>query len=437
MNKTKDPAGDLECAVPLAYCAPTQSWYTTNDRNHWIKITEASAGRLLREAGFSGAAMDGVSPAQSELNRILREEDVDYAGRVAGWPAGRHEVGSVRFLVTHESVPPQGTPGDWRNLRAFLCGLLGDYQMQVFLWWLHFRRKALLRNQWLAGQALVFVGPPGCGKSFTQHLITHSLGGQSAKPWRYMTAGTQFNLDLVGAEHLTIEDEAPSHDIRTRRTVGCAIKTMLYSRSQSAHGKGANALTLEPRWAMSISINDEPENVQVIPPLDDSLADKITILKCTNAVRAVPVGMTEKEWLEQLLRTELAAMLHDVDRMEVDEEHRDPRSGVKAYQHPAALEILRSIAPEASLLALIDEHIAECPFWEGSAEQLEKRLRGLAAHEVERLCRSPHAVGTYLSRLAKGQPQRFEKRRTGARNLWRIKPLQSVETVEGPVEGGE
>lgn len=418
-----------ECSVPLAYCSPNLTWYTTNNRDHWIKIQEHAAVRLLRENGFSGSNSENVSSAHSELNRILREEDVDYAGRLAGWPAGLHQVGSVRFLVTHSTNPPIARAGEWGQLRGFLHGMLGEHQLRLFLCWLHFRRLAVLQCKWIAGQALVLIGPPSCGKSFTQHLITQCLGGNVARPWRFMTGSTQFNSDLVAAEHLAIEDEAPSHDIRTRRAVGCAIKTMLFARDQSAHGKGVNAVTLEPRWALSISINDEPENVQVIPPLDDSLIDKIMILKCTGVPRCVPEGMTEKDWLAGLLAKELAAMLYDVDAMQVDEEYRDPRSGVKAFQHPDALEILRSVSPEESLLQLLIAHVSDDPYWQGSAVELERKLRREDEFTVSRLCRSQYAIGTYISRLAKSYPDRIIRVRKSTGNEWRIHSLGFVEPV--------
>ena len=38
-------------------------------------------------------------------------------------------------------------------------------------------------------------------------------------------------------------------------------------------------MTLKPFWRMSISCNEEPENLMILTPMDDSLADKMIILK--------------------------------------------------------------------------------------------------------------------------------------------------------------
>jgi hypothetical protein len=36
---------------------------------------------------------------------------------------------------------------------------------------------------------------------------------------------------------------------------------------------------LKPFWRLSITLNDEPENLLILPPLDESLGDKIMLLR--------------------------------------------------------------------------------------------------------------------------------------------------------------
>ncbi len=431
--KTEGLPGDDLLDVQLVYCSPTTAWYTKNDRGTWIKASESRAAHLLREAGFSNRSEVEISPLQLELNQRMRSKDVDFAGYIAGWAQGVHETDGKRVLVTMAPTLPIARSVQWPRLRGFLDGLLGEEQCLRFLCWLHFRRKSLLTHQWLPGQAIVLMGPKGCGKSFLQHVVTQALGGRSAKPWRYMKGETQFNLDLIGAEHLSIEDDAPTRDIRTRRAVGNAIKTMLYGRCQSAHGKGLNAVTLEPRWAMTVSLNDEPENIAVIPPIDESLEDKITIFRCSYSPRPIDAGMREQEWLSMVLHAELAGMLHEVDTIVVPPEWGDARSGVAAFQHPDALAVLKSISPEAALLELINEHILE-DIWDGSANDLEDALRTKAPDRLRTITTWHNAVGTYLGRLSKEHPHRFQHRKTARGNVWRILAPNHVEPSVEPVE---
>jgi len=240
-----------------------------------------------------------------------------------------------------------------------------------------------------------------------------------------MSDSTQFNADLVGAEHLAVEDDAPTRDIRTRRAVGNAIKTMLYADVQSLHAKGVDAVNLEPRWALSFSLNDEPENLAVIPPIDESLKDKMIILLARSVPRHVPSGMTERQWLEDVLKRELPAFLFSVDSAIVPEDMRDPRSGVAGWQHPDVLDALNAISPEERLLEMIDglgfDPVRVGSIWVGSALSLEGDLRGKYASEVGRMTeRNPGAIGLYLGRLSVRHPKRIVRRRTGANNLWRI-----------------
>src|SRR5204862_7823749 len=104
-------------------------------------------------------------------------------------------------------------------LRRLLETLLYDShydQLSYGFAWLKVAYEALRAGVWRPGPALALAGPRNCGKSLLQQLITLILGGRSAKPYRYMRGGTEFNADLFGAEHLCIEDEHCSTDIRSR-----------------------------------------------------------------------------------------------------------------------------------------------------------------------------------------------------------------------------
>ena len=105
------------------------------------------------------------------------------------------------------------------------------------------------------------------------------LGGRAAKPTEYMSGRTPFNADLFAAEHLMIEDEYGSTDLRTRREFGARIKDITVNDVQSCHAKNRwQAISLRPFWRLSISLNDEPENLMVLPPVDESLSDKLMLL---------------------------------------------------------------------------------------------------------------------------------------------------------------
>jgi Domain of unknown function (DUF3854) len=82
----------------------------------------------------------------------------------------------------------------------------------------------MIGRKFRVGQALTLAGPKDCGKSLLQDLFTVMFGGRAAKPHRYMSGTTPFNGELFGSEHLVMEDDEPSTDIRARRNFGTKIK---------------------------------------------------------------------------------------------------------------------------------------------------------------------------------------------------------------------
>jgi hypothetical protein len=272
------------------------------------------------------------------------------------------------------------------------------FNQQQYVWaWLKIAFETLRDKSWRGGPAMALAGPRDCGKSLLQNLFTLILGGRAAKPYKYMSGGTQFNADLFGAEHLAIEDEHSSTDIRARRALGSSIKQFTSNKAQYCHGKGRNALTLAPFWRVSISVNEEAENLMVLPPLsaseEDSIADKIILLKARKADLMPTASTTEYEAFWDKLISELPAFLSHLVSWKIPEEIQHGRFGVKAWQHPELLTELDKHSPETQLLAIIEEVIfsgyranlelkaggvtplkgwKDGAKWEGTNEQLEK-----------------------------------------------------------------
>jgi hypothetical protein len=174
---------------------------------------------------------------------------------------------------------------------------------------------------------------------------------------------------------------------------------------------------------MSISLNDEPENLQVLPPLDPSLLDKLIILRCVR--HTLPWPGDEITVLKDILQTELQPFAHYLDGLVVPEHLVEPRCGLKAYQHPAILEELMQLSPEHQLVGLIDTVIFEKEFliWRGTAADLETALRDSKyAREADRLFRFNTACGVYLARLHEQDPERITKTKSNGKVRWAISP---------------
>lgn len=410
----------------LVYDSVSMCWWIQNThRTYYKKVNENGARSLLKSLGFSDESEDGeMSPLQVDMLRRQKDVDAHYIGAIAGYPSGYFASDGQKVLIPHGHSLLQAKDIPCPRLLSLLTNMLGDEQLLRFLCWLKIRRGAVRDNEWTPGQAFVFVGPASCGKSFTQQLITDLLGGRVAKPWRYLSGATEFNGELIGAEHLAVEDEAPNRDLLTRRTIGNKIKNMLFAKGQSAHTKKMTAVTLEPKWALSFSLNGETENLLALPPIDESMRDKITIVKCSYAPRDVPHGTGELEWLKLIIKEELAGLAHFIDTIPVPTQWKDERCGVSAYRHPEIELLLLDQAPESQLLDIIDEVLFSGPLptsWKGKVSELNSLLRSSnRGLEFCRLDSYRNAIGTYLGRLATLENPRVFHRRIKTHNAWEI-----------------
>ena len=430
----RDRAGET---LPEAYYDGTRHDYWIQDRRKgWVTVTETALKRLLRGNGISAQVINGesLSALDAALLEINVANNVAYAGALAGYHSGVHEILQSRVLVTNSPRLIESAPGECPTINGLLAGMFLDDELDqsIYLFgWLKFALEALYERRHRPGQAMVIAGPANCGKSLVQKLITEMLGGRMAKPFQYMVGKTDFNAHMFGAEHLVIEDEAASTDIRARREFGAHLKEITVNDHQSCHAKGRTPVSLTPFWRLSVTVNEEPENLMVLPPINEDLRDKMILLKAQLTPMPMPTNsLGERRLFIETLHAELPAFVDFLLDWKVPVHLECPRFGVKHFHHPSLLQAIEELAPERRLLSIIDSGglfagpIAEA--WEGSAEQLERRLRqinsGSFEREVDRLLGFNNACGVFLGRLAGKYPERITKRTVNGYTRWTVQP---------------
>ena len=398
--------------------------------DYWLQVGQRFMKLNQRDLEMH-LTVRGIDDFKHFSNQVLEKEKavrfwaqterrVDYAGPLAGHKPGAFMTADgKRILVTSGAEMPEPVKGRPDAFEDFIAELLPDGQATHFLHWLKVRAESLEAVDFRASQLFVMAGPSGCGKSLCQDLVTEFFGGRVAKPIRYMTDATPFNSDLAGAEHWLMSDEKGlSGDIRSRRNFGEAIKEMCVVREMSVHAKGKEAITL-PTWRTgTLTLNDEQENVCKLPPLDDSIIDKIFLTKCAKA----KIGSNRiKVWKK--LKSDLPALRWQLQQMQIPKDRQCPRYGVKSWHHPELLEVLQNLSPEQRLLALIDEVIElDHGCWLGTAMKLEQELRngGQFNFAADKLFTWSGSCAQLLARLKAQYPARFEQVRTETTREWRI-----------------
>jgi hypothetical protein len=411
-----------------------KNYYIPAKTDGWVPVDRHSLSQYLIGLGFDPEKAD--DQRQSQVNalivRIQTEHNVDYCGPVAGYSAGYYLMNGQRVLVTSSPhfIPMQ--PGDFPIVRQVIENLIGPDQLPYFYGWLKTALEMYRSHIWRPGQVLALCGPINAGKNLLRSLITQLFGGRVATPHSFMTNRTIFNRDMIGAESLAIEDQQESIDIRARRNFGNAIKNITVNKDQRCEGKGRDALTLSPLWRLIVSMNDEPERVQVLPPLDGDVYDKIMLFKVSKCEMPMPTN-SPAEWaqFEQVLLGELPMFLHFLDGWEIPSALRCSRYGVKHYHNPDIADMLTEISPEGHLQELIYEVIFNCEgnieFWEGSASALEAQLTKETSRysvKARKLLSYSNSCGTYLGRLERWDPQMVSHRIAyGKRTVWKIRNL--------------
>jgi hypothetical protein len=416
----------------ICYDHTRKDFWAPNSREGWVLINAADVKRWLEERGCRSKAKgdEQISEIGMILNCIQREWDVEYAGSLAGYFKGIYEINGKRILVKDSPRLIEAKHGEWPLLRGIIRNMLGDEQQLYLFGWIKFGFEALASGKRRVGQAMAFVGPADCGKSLLQNLLTDIFGGRSAKPHAFMSGATNFNGDLFCAEHLMIEDETSSTDIRARRNFGTRIKDITANTTNSCQAKHRQAITLDPFWRLSISVNDEPENLMILPPIDDSLQDKIILLKADRHPMPMPsVSDQEREAFIGALRAELPAFLYFlIHEWQMPPDLVSQRYGITHFHHPDILEALGTLAPETQLLEIIDTELfgsVASGTWEGSAIELQRELTkdpSSVRQEARQLLSFRVACGTYLGRLQKLCPERFKSEHTRKGNIWTIEP---------------
>jgi Bifunctional DNA primase/polymerase, N-terminal len=416
--------------LEIFYDSNRMSFWVKNDRSTWMMVSVSDVRRRLKEKGFRSRALEGelVSQVDSLLTAIQHSNDVDYADSLAGYKTGVYLIRGKRILVKDSPTLIVPSKGDWPFLSGILDRMLGEQKIYLF-GWLKVALEALYTSRFRVGQALVLAGPVDCGKSLTQELLTLLLGGRVAKPHRYMSGLTPFNSELLGCEHLMIEDEEASTDIRARRNFGSHIKSICANQDQSAHAKYRNAITLGPFWRLTISVNDEPESLMILPPIDKSLEDKFIILKAeSHPMPMETVTDRDREAFMSVLKAELSHFIQFLFDFKIPAALSSDRYGITHFHHPDILEAISAMAPETRLLELIDARLFDSPApgsWQGKADKLERELTCEAScvrRQAERLLTFHLACGTYLGRLQKLHPKRFASLHTKNGNVWTIHP---------------
>jgi hypothetical protein len=373
-------------------------WYPTNEK--------AAKHYLIKNQGISDKRKMEGDPLTQIDDVMLSVRDlcsICWAGSCGGVRPQLISANGRDILILEGPKLIEPAKGDFEVIKTVLLSLLGKKQLEYFNGWMKLGlenlRKVYDGKEGRPGQFVALIGPRGAGKNLVQErIITPVFGGRVAKPTQFFNDRTIFNGDLAGAEHWMLSDETPARDIDSRRAFGNHIKAMAANAEVRVEVKYELPVVLRPFRRGTVSLNDEDENIRTLPPMDESIEDKLMLFKCNFVHLPKPSG----EAIERAIASELPGYVHYLlYEHEIRKALMDERFGVRAYHDPSVLEALSAAAPETQLLQEIEK--AELSYqrlndggweWVGSSNTLQEILESMADN---RGYRPEHAWHRYLS----------------------------------------
>jgi hypothetical protein len=410
--------------VDVYFASYDGTFYANDSYGRFQRWAREDLKLLLRRNGYftTGRHADGLSYLESEMVRIVQDRTVDYAGALGGFDPGLRTIHTSRVLVTRGPERIEAKEGRCDLLSDFFDELLGK-QRAVLYGWIKTALQSLRDGPpWRPGQLLCLAGQPKCGKSVCQSLITPLLGGRVSRPYEYLAKGTNFNADIYGAEHGLIGDENHATDNKSRRNFGAAIKKLVVEPCHYIHAKGKTPITLTPFVRLTLSLNDHPSALLVLPSLDSDVKDKIILLRA----QAVDFEKRLKRFgsfaaWEAAARAQLPAFVHKLRSWRIPESLADTRYGVVSFHDPDLVQEVDDLSDEERLLALVDTYIftpVGPDHFSGTSTELEKDLsHAIGPHAALHMAKYSGRFGHLVAVLLKKYPGRIERRRCGG-NQW-------------------
>ena len=335
------------------------------------------------------------------FEKIYSEQVVDCVTAIGGHRKGLHEIGSKRVLVPREQrrIRPEG--GDWAITKKYLLGMLGEEQFEWYLGWLKTWMSGYYGYQNTIGQVLILIGETASGKTLLKDLHNYIFDG-GGQPLKYMTGGTGFNGELCSLCSLYIDDKLNDLGPKGKKKLKAECKEIAVAGELRFEFKNQTAFTASPCFRLLICCNYTEDSVSVIPDVDESTKNKISILHCARQKMPMPAGNAiQRAAFWDKLKSEMPAFIHYVlNEHEISENLSDVeegRMGVRGYHNEEAMKYVETYSQDGSRLLAIIEFLRDVvpgeKMWVGSAGELVKVFNG---YDIEKYATAT-SIGRFLS----------------------------------------
>ncbi len=355
--------------------------------------------------------IDGVFPA------FFRKEEIIYCNQ-----ARFLNTSKVQLLKPADGTHSWGQDFPW--VSNYLTQIFRGQRAYYLAWFAHYYRSALAGKP-ERGLSLFIAGPPNVGKTFLNNAVHKQIFGAAGEATSYLTGDDQFNGVLFGCPIWTVDDAIASTDARTKARFSQVVKAITANDEFTMRAMYREGLRMPWLGRLVVTMNDDPESLQMLPSTETNLMDKIMLLRANPTDLQFP---SDEQIMIEL--PHYTAFLRDMVK--------DPeiwvggRFGIKAYHDPDLRQAAEDSQDTTSAKELIGQwakhHFgkdgpgASATEWRGNPTNLISEFshcedtKELAA----RLMPTAVVVGRFLNKLInRGEPW-IRLHRTGSERTYSI-----------------
>jgi hypothetical protein len=397
-------------------------WIHLDDDN-WERFDVTGFGRWLKCQGLSSkpATPGDASEIEQVMNQIQIHNRIRGALPFIFYPHGPLTHRGERILNTSrvkvmQPMPPgifhdfesaiKTFPFVWSFLSQFLDLVDGKPIQLTYLlnWMKHFYETGFYQKP-SPGHALVLAGRMSKGKTFLTSVLLGKLMGGSDDGSEYMVKGSQWTNQLAKWPIAFIDDDQGAITVEGHAQFSALVKKLVANQCLSYNGKWESTGQVSWNGRVIIACNDDPESLRLLPSLDASISDKISLLRINPGSDFI--FPAKREETQKILDEELpyfCRFLLDMPYTESWRNTKDTRYHLKPFYHADLLAYASRGSSSYAIFELIanflESHAAEgkdITEWRGTSTQLFQNLAASNPSSMGRL--NPRSLGIALGQM--------------------------------------
>lgn len=270
------------------------------------------------------------------------------------------------FLNTNTRRPmkpsPEGTgnPENFPWLHEYLSNVLDRapedfiHPKEFLLAELQRAYRSIMNSRPTSGHFLIFAGPSGRGKSLLTTVIMRKIFGSAADAGTFLVEGREFNKDLAESFIWFIDDNKSTTSITQHKNFSESIKKIVATPEVVYRAMWNDGIGVPWYGRVMIGCNDDPDSISIIPDLDITIRDKVSLFKVSQWQAKFLDNVSMSELLDKELPYFLRWLLDVFVVPEEIDTPDEPRYGLLTYHHPELIDTARESSSQNRLAEVLN-----------------------------------------------------------------------------------